>query len=328
MKPTIVCAGYLNIDITAYVPYLPRGDQRVTAVNIQRTLGGIATNVACAAASLGNPWPVQVELIAFVGDDLESDWALREVNRRGVNVNGVVRRKGSRAPFCLILVEPDGKRAIVSEPIQFDEGLIGARIHQQDEPHTPCLIYVDGYRIPSSLDHIQTAHEAGWKTSVDLDGLPDSSQKPEILSQLSACFDLVFMNRGMARAFWPDLPEGSWDENVLTGLIQRISGNLSQEKRSSSTILLTLGEQGAWVIALDQSPLFIPTLNVRSVDTTGAGDVFAGVLLATWINGEPLAKAARLASAAAALSTTEYGAQGLLPSGEQVLQTFQQFSEI
>jgi sugar/nucleoside kinase (ribokinase family) len=321
--PTIVAAGYLNIDLIAYVPALPGADERVTAVQVQRLLGGLATNVACAAASLGEPWPVNVELITFIGDDLESQWAITEVQRRGVRTDGVVCSHGGRAPFCLILVEPDGKRAIISEPIEFDDARVEQRLRQTGIDKSSRLLYVDGYRVPAILPYLQVARSLGWHTSVDLDGLPGEWRNPQGLMELSSLFDLVFMNRGLAQAIWPDLPAGAWVDEIVKALIQRIQACCSPPTNSPYTLILTLGEHGAWIISQNSPAIHIPALAVKPVDTTGAGDVFAGVMLATWLNGKSLVEAARLAAVAAGLSTTAYGAQGFLPTAQEVLQTLQ-----
>ena len=57
----------------------------------------------------------------------------------------------------------------------------------------------------------------------------------------------------------------------------------------------------------------IPGRQVAAVDATGAGDAFTGALLAELSRGAPLARAARFANAAAALSTLGYGAIAPLP---------------
>ncbi len=318
--PLLVCAGYLNVDIVAYVPDLPGVDERVTALEVQRTLGGIATNVACAAAMLGSPWGLNVELIATVGDDPESEWAEAEVRRRGVSTEWLIRRPGTRAPFCLILVEPNGQRAIVSEPVKFDDSQVSSRLVQPAMSSVPHLLYVDGYRVPTSLPYIQHAADLGWLTAVDLDGLPSDWRTPTRLLEVASQFNVVFMNRATADAVWPQSMNQGKGE-ALPDIIERtLKAALPQTLGFPHAIILTLGEEGAWVILKDEVPVHVPAIPVKPVDTTGAGDVFAGVLLAVWLNGEKILAAARLASIAAGLSTTARGAQGFLPTARDILE--------
>ena len=63
----------------------------------------------------------------------------------------------------------------------------------------------------------------------------------------------------------------------------------------------------------------VPSIAVGAVDATGAGDCFDGAFLAEWlVTGDPFA-AGRYACAAAALSTTGYGAVAALPRRSEVL---------
>ena len=62
----------------------------------------------------------------------------------------------------------------------------------------------------------------------------------------------------------------------------------------------------------------VAALRVEAVDATGAGDCFAGSLLARRCKGDSWEDAVRYANVAAALSTLGYGAVEPLPSAEQV----------
>jgi 2-dehydro-3-deoxygluconokinase len=83
-------------------------------------------------------------------------------------------------------------------------------------------------------------------------------------------------------------------------------------------IALKLGPEG--VLAGDASGRErIPGLRVDVVDASGAGDCFAGALLARLAAGDPFLRAARYANAAAALNCTGYGAVAPLPGPGAVL---------
>ena len=64
----------------------------------------------------------------------------------------------------------------------------------------------------------------------------------------------------------------------------------------------------------------IPGHMVQAVDATGAGDCFAGNLLARLSAGDDLWAATAYANAAAALSVQGYGAVAPLPTREAVLE--------
>lgn len=82
-------------------------------------------------------------------------------------------------------------------------------------------------------------------------------------------------------------------------------------------VLLKLGAAGV-VVADGDRRVTIPGHQVDAVDATGAGDCFAGALLARLAQGDDLAAAARYANAAAALTTTGFGAVGPVPVPQDV----------
>jgi 2-dehydro-3-deoxygluconokinase len=87
----------------------------------------------------------------------------------------------------------------------------------------------------------------------------------------------------------------------------------------AKTVVLKLGEQGVLVSHLG-AQTHIPALQVQAVDATGAGDCFAGNLLARICLGDSLPQAARYANAAAALAVQGFGAVAPLPRPAAVYQ--------
>jgi len=82
-------------------------------------------------------------------------------------------------------------------------------------------------------------------------------------------------------------------------------------------VALKLGSEG--VLASDgRTRLRIAAHAVDCVDATGAGDCFAGCFLARLAKGDDFWQAVRYANAAAALTTTGYGAVAPLPRPEAV----------
>jgi 2-dehydro-3-deoxygluconokinase len=80
---------------------------------------------------------------------------------------------------------------------------------------------------------------------------------------------------------------------------------------------LKLGPEGA-LVSDGSKRERIDGYKVQAVDATGAGDCFCGACLARLAAGDSLWDAARYANAAAALSTTGFGAVAPLPRPEAV----------
>jgi 2-dehydro-3-deoxygluconokinase len=89
--------------------------------------------------------------------------------------------------------------------------------------------------------------------------------------------------------------------------------------QGARTVVLKLGRHGS-LVSDGNRRASIPAFAVNAVDATGAGDCFDGSFLARLAAGDDAFAAARWASAAAALTTTGYGAVAPLPTVEQVRQ--------
>jgi sugar/nucleoside kinase (ribokinase family) len=289
MSPHLLAAGYLNVDVTATVARVPGFGERITASSISRSFGGMTANAACAAARLG----LRTEFFGQVGRDEEGAAALAELERFGVSTRWVARSP-SPTTTALILLDPDGERAIVSEPIRFDYGPLEEAIEASAHVEGAC-VHVDGYRLPEALGLLQRARELGFYTSGDLDGIEAENLK-NFAAEIAASLDLVVLNRRLAEAF-ARIPASAAARLLDLG---------------AGVVAVTLGEEGAVVARSDQFyRVRAPRVEVR--DATGAGDAFVGAFLAGWLGGKDLEEAGRLAAAVSAISVGSVGARGNLP---------------
>ena len=107
------------------------------------------------------------------------------------------------------------------------------------------------------------------------------------------------------------------DARVLTGL-EEVEEIAEFYLRLCPLVLLKLGPDGV-LVATREGQQRIAGFRVDAVDATGAGDTFAGAFLARRARGESLDQAAHYANAAAALSTTGYGAVAPIPREDAVM---------
>jgi 2-dehydro-3-deoxygluconokinase len=109
------------------------------------------------------------------------------------------------------------------------------------------------------------------------------------------------------------------DAQALSGLDDRKAIIDWAHQLGAKNVLLKLGAEG--VLVSDGSaltPQHVFAFHVDAVDATGAGDCFAGATVARLLAGDTLHAAARYGCAAAALTTTQYGAIAAIPTREHV----------
>ncbi|MBU9606302.1 sugar kinase [Burkholderia multivorans] len=110
----------------------------------------------------------------------------------------------------------------------------------------------------------------------------------------------------------------SWDDvTALTGANDRDAIVDAMLEHGPQIVALKLGKEGAYV-ATPHERRMVPGFAVEAVDATGAGDCFGGAFVARIVAGDDPFAAARYANAAAALSTTGYGAVAPIPRRDAV----------
>ncbi|WP_439617838.1 PfkB family carbohydrate kinase [Shinella sp.] len=308
--PRLLVVGRVSVDFLCRVDVLPHRDDRITAQHIEKALGGPAANLAVAAAAVGEPYALDVELATAVGDDPESDWALASLSKLGVHALPLRRTFNSRLSQAVVIIERNGSRTIISEPFELSEVDLTANMDIQRETRPACL-HIEGFHYESMTGSIARFHEAGWKVSLHSAGLPASVRTPDAFTAMIQCIDLTFINDVTLREIFGF-------RTPMATMIEQTHAMLSQIRKRGD-VVLTLGEFGAVVFRKTGAPqIEVPALPVDRVDATGAGDSFAGIFLSLWLHGASLEDAARYAAIGGSLTTTVEGAQGYVANFAQL----------
>ena len=78
-----------------------------------------------------------------------------------------------------------------------------------------------------------------------------------------------------------------------------------------------MGSRGS-LVCTPESSVFVPSRKVQAVDTTGAGDVYNGALVAALSKGSSLIEAAKTATLASSIAVTRMGAQTSAPYASEI----------
>lgn len=291
--PHIAVLGSANMDLVAYVAKAPQPGETVTGREFRTVPGGKGANQAVAAARAG----ATVSMIGAVGTDAYGTRLRSALEHSGVDTD-LLRTVETATGTAHIVVDDDGGNSIVVIPgangtltalAPGDEGLIAsadALLLQLEVP-------LDGV-----LAAAQAARRHGVRTV--LTPAPAQQLPPELL----AATDLLLPNEHEAAA--------------LTGIADDPHAAAGALLSQVPEVVITLGSRGSLYAARGAEPVVVPARRVTAVDTTGAGDTFAGTLAVALAEGNSVADALGWASAAAALSVQRTGASASMPYRSEI----------
>jgi ribokinase len=292
--------GSISADLTAFGSPLPRPGETVIADSFAITLGGKGANQALAAARAGVP----TFLVGAVGDDLFRELTLDALTAEGVHTEAVAVVAGSTGIAHIRVDARSGQNDIAIVPGANGEVApqqATAQLHELADRIEVVLLQLE---IP--LDTVvacaRRAKELGCV--VILDPAPARPLPDEIWPLV----DVVTPNETEAEVL-TGVRVGDHDSAVAAGrwFVDRGAG----------AAIITMAERGVVIVRGDGVRTH-PAFPVEPVDTTAAGDAFAGSLGASLARHDDWDAAVVRALAAGALAVTVRGASPSLPTAAQV----------
>ncbi|GAB3686432.1 ribokinase [Salinisphaera aquimarina] len=289
----IVVAGSANTDLVAQVSHYPGAGETLIASDYAVYQGGKGANQAVAAARLGTP----VRFIGAVGDDDFGDRILTGLVTEGVDVHAVRRCPGSSG-LAMITVDQTGENRIVVVP-----GANGQLDGSGDL--RPAMVGASALlvQLETSPGFVNAALAAGQAAGAEI--ILNAAPAASLAGFDTDAVDWLMVNAGEAAFLLGEAAGGTRSETA------------DQARRLGAHygfgVIVTLGADGALWVDRDGGDRHMPGRVCEVIDTTGAGDTFAGAFAAARIKGQSIADAIRWAGVAASLSVGQAGARTGMP---------------
>ncbi len=261
---------------------------------VNRSGGGSAANTMVAVAQFGGTAYYTCKL----ANDPTGDFFLHDLQTAGVDSNCDETRTEGISGECLSLITPDAERTL-STCLGVSANLSAAEINE-DALANSRYLYLEGYLVSGddSRDAMFRAMEIAKANDVTVSlTLSDPAMAEhfrEVFDDLiERGVDLLFCNEDEAK-LW--LNVATTDEAVA-----------AVHKRCPA-FAVTTGATGA-LVSHEGEVIRVPGSPATPVDTTGAGDMFAGAFLWALTRGSSFPEASALANKAAATVVSNYGAR-------------------
>jgi sulfofructose kinase len=277
----VLCVGHASYDLVYCVPHHPTDDEKMVADSFLSCGGGPAANAAVMVSKLG----LTSAFVGYLGHDLYGEMHCQELIDNGVLVDKVIRG-ASPTPLSMVLVKPDGKRALIN--------------YKGETKHLPKdavdfsnlnakVILFDGHEPDISTPLAKVVKAQGIVTVLDAGSVHEGT-----LALMNTVDHLVC------------------SEKFAIQLHGDIETALERLAKFSPNVVITLGEKGL-IWQQGQIRGSLPAFLVNAIDTTGAGDAFHGAYAAAIAMGMAWEDVLIYASAAGALCCTKAGARYGLP---------------
>ena len=290
----VVIVGSVTADVTTFSQRLPARGETILGDEFTLMLGGKGANQAVAAGRSG----ARTSFVGCVGDDLFHDLVVDGLTAAGVDL-AHLRTVPGPTGIAHIRVDASAQNDIVMVPLA-NAALSAAQIDEALAALAPTTsVLLTQLETPSALTAHITARGREHGMTVILDPAPAAELAPEIWRSI----DIVTPNETEA-----SLISGI---EVTDAVSAERAGHWFLEQGVGAAVI-TLAGQGSCVVTAEGATV-VPPFPVEAVDTTAAGDAYAGYLGAALASGAALTDAVRLATAAGALTVTKQGASPSLP---------------
>ena len=294
----VVVVGSANVDLVVRAPRHPVPGETLLGTGFATHAGGKGANQAVASARAG----ARTALIGRLGPDGAADFLRSALTAAGIDISAVGTCRHDPTGTAVITVADSGENTIVVVP---GANAMLRPVHVDDAVEDGLF---DGVRVAMAqlevpLDCVRHGFEMARSRGAItmLNAAPMTALPVELL----AVVDVLVVN-----------------ETELEQLTGSSSASFDDARWAAlgavSSVVLTLGGDGAVVLRRNHAPVTTRGHEVEVVDTTAAGDTFCGYLAASLAEGEAVDVAVNRANAAAALACTKAGAQPSIPTADEV----------
>ncbi len=297
----IVGPGSLNVDITGFAPHLPIGGETTKGTTLRFSPGGKGSNQMTAAHRAG----AEALLIGRRGADFIGSMLDKHYITEGMSQRHIVAAPDDETGSALIEIdERDAQNRIIVIPAA-NEHVTAEAVYKAEADFADC-------------DAVLTQLETTTEAVVAAKELAQKYSKPFILNtapfvplptSLFDGIDYVTPNESEAEQFTGIKVESLEDCRAAAKAFFEMG---------VKNVIITLGVRGAYFTD-GKREITVPSIKMKAVETTGAGDAFNGGFATAIAEGADVETALQFTTCTAAISVTRLGAAQSMPHRDEIL---------
>lgn len=294
----ILVIGSSNTDLIAKIKEFPKVGETIMGVSYSHAMGGKGANQAMAAHRLGG----DVKFITSLGKDTNGLSSLAYFEKEGLDASKSLIIDDTPSGVAMIWVDEKGENSIVIIP-GANDALSPGYILEIEKEILEANLLVLQMEIP--YDTVKTVCNIAYENNkqILLNVAPAKKLDADILKKIN----ILVVNEIEAEIISGEKISEIGEQAVIDKLLAL----------GAKSVVLTLGRKGC-IMKNESEYHEIPAFEVKSVDSTGAGDTFCGALAAELTKGRSWKDSLNFASAAAAICVTRMGAQPSIPTESEV----------
>ena len=290
-----LCIGNVAYDFTMPMENYPKENIKYRVENSVSCGGGPASN----AAYLLSLWGVNTYFAGVIGNDDNGKKIKEEFKKVNVNTKFLEVDKENDTAMSFVLINTkNGSRTIFTK--RSNKMKLTKEINIK-----PNLILIDGQELEASKKVLENNPNA-------ISIIDAGRIKPEVI-ELAKMVDYVVCSKDFAEEF-TKIKIDLKDKEVLERIFNKLEKNFKN-------VIITVEENGT-LYKKDNVVKLVPTIDVKEVDSTGAGDIFHGAFAYCLLKKYDIEKSIKIANIAGAISVTRLGGRYSMPSLKEVMSIY------
>lgn len=294
MKNKVIVIGSLNYDMIMDIPKMPEIGENMLASAVSFAAGGKGANQAVQAAKLG----METYMAGCVGKDNMGDFLVDTMRGYGVNVDHVRRTDGITGMAAVNSLEDGGVFATIVKGANFE--MTKEDVDGMEDLMEEAGIVVLQMEIPQEINRYAIDKAKAHGCRVLMNAAPAA---PFSEDDIKKC-DIFVVN---------EVEAGFYAGKAIDTMEKAEKEAKEMSDRLGNTIIITMGKEGAAVCSQGRTEK-IPSLKVKAVETTGAGDSFIGAVSYGLMNDMDIFDACTFATRCSAVTVCRPGAQRAMPT--------------